>query len=428
MFTHPETSISKANPYDQLPYRSQPIEWTAPERLALASWLHGGPLPDLGEYRVLELGCGDGSNLLPLAFYRPQAQWIGVDGAASAIALACSRQRQVGVANLQFIQCDFRQLDAGLQGQFDFILLHGVISWVPDEVRDALLQLCQSRLKDNGLVYLNYNTRPGWNVRGLVRDYLLGRVDHSLPLPEQGRLAQQAAALIAGALAGDTHPYSQLLANEFRFVCDNHVSYVAHEFLAPCNRAYWRSEFMSLAAQFGLHHVADADFNYPSGRIDQALPARLEQDNLVSGSLDDTVDLVSYRQLHTPLLAKRPPQPDWKPDIQGLHLASCLQALDLSRAGSYRHPNGYEVDVTDPALAAALDRLAPCWPAAEPLAALLDNPDQHRDDLLLLHRHGLIELRLPQAPTARDSNPLNALELEWGGYYTNAVHQRMEEQ
>jgi len=320
-------------------------------------------------------------------------------------------------------------LDDVLEGQFDFILLHGVISWVPDDVRDALLQVCGERLTDNGLVYLNYNTRPGWNVRGLVREYLLGRVDQNLLLPEQGRLAQQVAAQMADALALDAHPYSQLLANEFRFVCDNHVSYVAHEFLAPCNTAYWRSEFMALAVQFGLYHVADADFSYASGRIDPALPARLQQDGLVSRSLEDTVDLVSYRQLHTPLLAKLPPVPDRAPDIQDLHLASCLQLSDRSQAGKYLHPNGYEVDVSHPALAAALDRLGPRWPAAEPLAVLLDNPAQHRDDLLLLHRHGLVELRLPQAPPAGAQGPnrLNPLERQWGSYYTNAIHQRMEQ-
>ena len=42
----------------ELPYKSYPIDWTAPERLALASLLMGGPYPPLNEYRVLELGCG----------------------------------------------------------------------------------------------------------------------------------------------------------------------------------------------------------------------------------------------------------------------------------------------------------------------------------------------------------------------------------
>ena len=66
------------NPYDELPYQSFPIEWTAPERLALASLLHGGPRPLLDGYRVLELGCGSGANLLALAYYRQHVTFLGV--------------------------------------------------------------------------------------------------------------------------------------------------------------------------------------------------------------------------------------------------------------------------------------------------------------------------------------------------------------
>ena len=72
-----------ANPYDELPYKSFSIEWSAPERLALASLLHGGPRPPLEKYRVLELGCGNGANLLALAYYRRHAAFVGVDAALS---------------------------------------------------------------------------------------------------------------------------------------------------------------------------------------------------------------------------------------------------------------------------------------------------------------------------------------------------------
>jgi len=77
--------MTQSNPYDELPYKSYSVEWTAPERLALASLLHGGPRKSLDSYRMLELGCGDGSNLLPLAYYRRQGTFTGIDGAGSQI-------------------------------------------------------------------------------------------------------------------------------------------------------------------------------------------------------------------------------------------------------------------------------------------------------------------------------------------------------
>lgn len=157
----------RTNPYDELPYKSYPIDWTAPERLALASLLHGGPYPPLNEYRVLELGCGSGVNLLKLAYFRRYGTFIGVDGAASQIEIARGDALTLGLGNVEFIHADFRVVDQQLSGCFDYIIAHGIFSWVPHDIRDTLLQLCVERLKPGGLLYLNYNARPGWDVRGL---------------------------------------------------------------------------------------------------------------------------------------------------------------------------------------------------------------------------------------------------------------------
>jgi methylase of polypeptide subunit release factors len=95
------------NAYDDLPYFSAAIEWSAPERLALASCLHGGPRPRLDSYRMLELGCGNGANILPLAYYRPRSTFVGVDGAGTAIALAEQHRADLNLPNLAFVHADF---------------------------------------------------------------------------------------------------------------------------------------------------------------------------------------------------------------------------------------------------------------------------------------------------------------------------------
>lgn len=74
-------------PYDELPYESHMIPWAAPERLAMTSVLACGPRPPLAGYRVLELGCGDGTNLVSLAAERRHALFVGLDGAGSQIAV-----------------------------------------------------------------------------------------------------------------------------------------------------------------------------------------------------------------------------------------------------------------------------------------------------------------------------------------------------
>src|SRR5438132_852745 len=137
----------KSNPYNDVPYRSTAIEWSAPETLALVSLLHGGPRVGLDAYRCLELGCGDGGNLLPLAYYRPQGSFVGIDGADHAVGLAERRRVELGLGNMQFVLSDFESLSTEVVGSFDFIVAHGVFSWIPLAVRDKLLALSSRHLR-----------------------------------------------------------------------------------------------------------------------------------------------------------------------------------------------------------------------------------------------------------------------------------------
>src|SRR5258705_9948175 len=178
------------DPYDELPYKSLPIEWTAPERRAFASLLQGGPRPPLLGYRVLELGCADGANLLPQAYYRRHARFVGVDRAGSQIDAAQASRLELRLPNIEFVKAEFLAADHCLEGQFDYIIGHGVFSWVADDTRDALLRLCARRLRAGGLLYLNYNAYPGWKVRGMVREFLLAQTAAIGGLPMRAHAAR----------------------------------------------------------------------------------------------------------------------------------------------------------------------------------------------------------------------------------------------
>ncbi len=423
------------NPYDDVPYRSLPIEWTAPERLALTSMLHGGPRLSLGSYRVLELGCGDGSNLLPLAYYRRNATFVGVDASAVALRAAKAHQEEAHIANVGFLHADILTADALLEGTFDIILAHGVLSWVPADVRDALLGICARRLAPGGLVYLNYNALPGWNVRGMVRDFLLAQTAGISTLRERTTRAQEAAAAMAASFGAsvDDHPYSRLMERDFRFVVESDPTYVAHEFLSTENHAYWRSDFTALTARYGLTHVAEADFNYPWSRVPDGLSRQLAEANLRGRSADDTLDLVSYRQLCSPILTHAPftPVAPSHDELSSLIAAASLAPLPHDGSGTrlYRHASGFEVEAKDGAVGAAFERLAPLWPRGLPMRELFADTAAFLDDFRLLHRHGLLDLRLCEpAHDAPPSAPLNACEARWGGYATSPYHVRSAQQ
>ena len=76
------------NPYDSVPYLSYPYTLTRPANLHAVGTLFGIPAPDFSTARVLELGCGSGGNLIPLAFHYPDGHYIGLDFSERQIEMA----------------------------------------------------------------------------------------------------------------------------------------------------------------------------------------------------------------------------------------------------------------------------------------------------------------------------------------------------
>ena len=418
------------DPYDELPYRCLPIEWSAPERLSLASRLHGGPRARLDGYRLLELGCGDGANLIPLAYHRPHASFVGVDAAGSQIRIAQARCAELGVRNLAFIHADLLDADRELEGRFDYVLANGVFSWISEAARAGMLGMVPRRLAPSGLFCLNYNARPGWNIRGMIRGFLIAQTRAMPGLRGRAEAAKAVCGRLASSFQESGHPYAELMVRELRLVGESDVSYVAHEYLAEHNVAFWRGDFLALVQASGLQYVADADFNYPSGRIPDALEVGLRQHGITGLAIESTVDLLCYRQLHTPIMTAGSfeTRPFARDEALSLALASCLAPCDASESGHpmFEHVSGVRVEAKEPEVVQALQRAREAWPDALPLTGLYDDASRFVDDMLLLHRNGLIELRCdepPGPPVAPDR--LWALEARSAGYRTTRHHTRV---
>ena len=94
-------------PYDRVPYPGLPFAQTHPDRLATLAILFGlAPAPVTG-CRVLELGCGDGGNLIPMAFEQPGSEFLGIDLARSGIEQGRRAIESLGLPNIRLEQADW---------------------------------------------------------------------------------------------------------------------------------------------------------------------------------------------------------------------------------------------------------------------------------------------------------------------------------
>ncbi len=156
--------------YDEVEYPGQVFPQTHPDRLATLATVFGlSPAPP-ERCRVLEVGCGDAGNLIPIAMGAPGTECIGFDLSATAIAKGQAIANELGLTNIKLSQADLMAYHP--DGKFDYIIAHGFMSWVPPPVQERLLQLCRESLAPQGVAMISYNTLPGFHLRRMLREMM----------------------------------------------------------------------------------------------------------------------------------------------------------------------------------------------------------------------------------------------------------------
>ncbi len=267
--TTPQPEPHMSDSYDDIPYQSIPFTDTQPENLAALARLFGLTTADPARARVLELGCASGGNLLPLAFYLPEGRYVGVELSARQVQDGRRLITELGLDNIRIEQADILTLDDtpdNTLGEFDYIIAHGVYSWVPPAVQARILDICARHLAPHGIAYISYNTWPGWHMRWTLRELLLrytrDAVSPGERLARALRLLQEFPAALAHS---DTLP-AQYLQGEIARLREAHPSYLYHEYLESIDQPQYVSEFIAAAESHGLQYVCDADLKgmFPS--------------------------------------------------------------------------------------------------------------------------------------------------------------------
>lgn len=203
---------SEITPHDEVLYPCCAYPETHPDRLATLGLLFGLEAAPLDHCRVLEIGCGDGSNLIPMAFDLPQSEFRGVDLAVRPISQGNEFIRRLGLGNVSLSQMDLMDFSLA-SGPFDYVIAHGFYSWVPSPVRERLLAVCQGVLSPNGIALISYNCYPGGHVRTMLREMMLFHIQRA---PDPAARIDQARALLQflATARAQTDDYGQMLKKE----------------------------------------------------------------------------------------------------------------------------------------------------------------------------------------------------------------------
>jgi methyltransferase-like protein/predicted O-methyltransferase YrrM len=247
---------SPASSYDAVPYSVGAFPQTRPDRLATIATLFGMTPARPSRCRVLELGCAAGGNIIPMATADPHSQFVGIDLSPRQIAEAQATARELGVRNLDLRALDILDLPADL-GTFDYILCHGVYSWVPPQVQDKILDICSNNLSPQGVAYISYNCYPGWHARGAIREMIWYHTEQFADPAVRVRAARGLLAFLAKA-AQDDSGYGVMIRQELAILLATPDTYLLHEHLEEFNEPLYFHQFVGRAADKGLQYLGEA--------------------------------------------------------------------------------------------------------------------------------------------------------------------------
>jgi methyltransferase-like protein/predicted O-methyltransferase YrrM len=443
--------------YDELPYKSYPFVSTHPNHLATIATLFGMSPPAIEGCRVLELGCAAGGNLIPMAQELPGSEFVGIDLSSRQIADGQSMLAALDLPNIRLEQRSILDIGADF-GKFDYILCHGVYSWVPPIVQDKILAICHEQLTPQGVAYISYNCLPGWHIRGMVRDMMKYHASSFASPKEQVEQSRHLLNFLSEALNSTEEVYGRLLKNEAEILGKQSDEYLYHEHLSIDNHPIYFHQFAERAANQELQYLGDADFrnmilaNLPSQFVEKLKGASLLQQ-------EQYMDFLTNRQFRKTLLCHAnvsicraiPAQVltrfylslRWKLDQPGADAQSGEPLLIHGHKGS--------VTLCDPITKAAMLHLSECWPDCvsfdDLLAAVfrrlevqlpLDEATHKKtcntllDDMMRIFSVGMLDacVHRPQLVRGIGTHPkassLARLQAEKGGRVTNQRHELVD--
>ena len=434
---HPVSNAALAARYDAIPYAALPHPLTHPDRLATVATFLGFDAPAPARCRVLEVGCNEGANLIPMAVSLPDASFVGCDLSSTAIAAGRASITAIGTRNVELRCEDLATLDPAL-GTFDYIVAHGVYSWVPAAVREALFALAGARLSPGGVMFVSFNALPGCHVRQAAWEMLHHHVD-AIADPRERLAAARAFARMVADGGTPQHAADDALRAELRAIAERSDSQLFHDDLAVPNDPVYFRDFAAQATRHGLAYLAEAELHTMSGAGVSA-EARQFLSSLDALAREQYLDFVRLRRFRQSLLRRSdaPASPhEHAARIAGMHVSADGSLLRAAQAGKVADL-ARELDASQGgggSVRQLLDTLVARSPEALPVAGVraLSSAWPRSLDLLLRDAYvgGVVNLHvhppvLTRTPGARPrASALARQQAARGEELTTLVHTRV---
>jgi methyltransferase-like protein/ubiquinone/menaquinone biosynthesis C-methylase UbiE len=397
--------------------------------------------------RVLEIGCCDGGNLIPMAMTLPGSEFVGIDLTESDIADARRTAAHFGLTNVRFEVFDLTNLP-GPFGRFDYIVVHGLYAWLPLDVREQLLAVVQASLSPQGVAYVSYNSKPGCILRQMLREMMLFHTRNASGPAEKITQAREFLVFMKNLRVSSSQP--AVLRRQLEMMINQPDHALFHDELAPHYHPVYFHEFAAHASRCGLQYLSEAGYfetrpeflgSEVSSMFMQAV-AGFGGDPVRENQYLDFVICSYFHQTllcHDSIALDRPVDPA---RFQSLHLTSPATAAPAEPAGEAGPPippdaesfvgsQDSKITTASPFIRAVMHSLIDSHPEPVPFASLpgaAANPENLSKLLLALLNLGLVSanvhvppfcLKPGDRPTA---SPLARWQAELSRPITNLRH------
>jgi SAM-dependent methyltransferase len=373
-----------------------------------------------------------------MALGLPGGRFHGIDASARAIARGRELVRALGLANATLEVAAIEELEPPPE-PFDYVVAHGVYSWVEEPVRDRLLALCGSALSERGIAYVSYNALPGGRLSEALRDMLAFHTAGLADPAERIEGARDLLRLLAESWP-EGHEFGAVMRRQAERLLERSGETLFHDELAAVNEPVYFHEFAAHAARHGLQYLAEADFfEMQTGVLPDAVSAELL-------AVEDPVrreqylDFVKGRMFRQTLLCRAELEVDRSPEplvVEGLAVSSPARAAgapDDEGRVTFEGPTGSTLTTDHPLVVSALERIGAAWPGAVRVRELIP-PGASPEDraavcgaLLRSYAGNLVQLHAsPPALTVEvserpEASPLARHQARSGELVTNLRH------